>query len=424
MYKKVDNSLDAAKRLDKEDPLHNFSKEFCFPTIGDPPSTSCTYFAGHSLGLMPKRSKQLVNKELEMWSTCGVLGHSIADPHWISYHEHITSGFAHILGAKESEVVAMNSLTVNLHLMLVSFYKPTKDKFKILIENTIFPSDRYALESQVRFHGFDPKDAIIELKPELNKDTIDDENILQQIDDLGESLALIILGNVNYFTGQYFDIESIVKRGHKYGAIVGFDLAHGAGNVYTKLHDWNVDFAVWCTYKYLNSGPGGIGGAFIHQNHLNKEISRFQGWWGTNKKERFLMKQTFNPIETVEAWQLSNPPIFQLASLRGSMEIFQEATMPEIVKKSEKITSYLEFLLNENCKDFYDIITPKRRGSMLSIKVNVLAEKVLKRLNENKIIVDLRKTPYDILRVTPIALYNSYKDVFNFVEIIKSALDE
>jgi kynureninase len=416
------NSLSAARLFDQEDSLRKFRDEFHFPEV--PTGEDSLYFCGHSLGLMPKKTEEYLQAELDDWKTHGVEGHFRAKHPWLPYHENITSSFAKLVGAKESEVVAMNTLTVNLHMMMVSFYRPTKQRFKILIENNTFPSDKYGADSQARFHGFNPKEAIIELKPGPNGKTVDPQSILEQIEELGEELALVMLGNCNYLSGQCFDMKEITKKAHSVGAMVGFNLAHGAGNLLMNLHDWNVDFAVWCSYKYLNSGPGGLAGAFIHENHLGKiDIPRFEGWWGTNKETRFKMGPDFDPIPTAEAWQLSNPPIFQLASLRSSMSLFDQATMPEIRKKGDHLTAYLEYLLQENCSDVCEIITPalqegkQMRGSMLCLKMKNDPKTLVEVFGKKGVILDFREP--DILRVCPAPLYNSYEDVFKLVKIIQ-----
>ncbi len=416
------NSLQGAKELDAQDPLKMFREKFVFPKEhnGNP----CLYFAGHSLGLMPKQTTDYLQQELEDWGKYGVEGHFDARHPWLPYHENITESFSKLVGSKLSEVVAMNTLTVNLHMMMVSFYRPTKSRYKILIENNTFPSDKYAVDSQARFHGHNAKDTVVELKPREGEMTVRPEDVLAQIDELGDSLALVMLGNCNYLSGQCFDMEAITKAGHKNGAMVGFNLAHGAGNLELKLHDWSVDFAVWCSYKYLNSGPGGLAGAFVHEKHLGqKDIPRFEGWWGNNKDTRFQMGPDFDPIPTVEAWQLSNPPILALASLRSSMSLFDEAGMGNIIAKRNKITSYLDFLIRKRCGEFIEIQTPsfsettQNRGSMLSIKVKTDPKKFNTEFKNRNVIVDFREP--DILRMTPIPLYNSYEDVFRLVEIIE-----
>lgn len=421
MYNSKHNHLDSAKSLDHEDQLKSLRDRFHFPKS---PNGEGLYFCGHSLGLMPKDTKKAIDTELESWATYGVEGHFEGPYPWLPYHENITKSFSKLVGAKESEVVAMNTLTVNLHLMMVSFYKPTKTRFKILIENNTFPSDKYAVDSQARFHGFDPKEAIVELKPKPGKKTVDPQDVLDQINELGDSLALVMLGNCNYLSGQKFNFKDVTATAHKNGALCGFNLAHGAGNLLLNLHDDNVDFAVWCSYKFLNSGPGGLAGAFVHEKHLGKkDIPRFEGWWGHDKTSRFKMGPDFQPIPTVEAWQLSNPPIFQLASLRSSMNIFDEVGMPALRAKGDRLTAYLEYLLLENCEGKLEITTPSdvsQRGSTLSIQMKTDPKPLVKVFGEKGVILDFREP--DILRICPAPLYNTYEDCFKLVQIIKDTL--
>ena len=418
-YSTKHNHIDSAKALDHEDSMKHFRSRFHFPLA--PNGGEGLYFCGHSLGLMPKDARTAIETELNSWEKYGVEGHFEGPYPWLPYHENITKSFAKLVGARECEVVAMNTLTVNLHLMMVSFYKPSKNRFKILIENNTFPSDKYAVDSQAAFHGFDPKEAVVELKPTPGKKTIEPEDIIRQIRELGDSLALVMLGNCNYLSGQHFNMKEIAKVAHEVGANCGFNLAHGAGNLLLNLHDDNVDFAVWCSYKYLNSGPGGLAGAFVHERHVTKkDLPRFAGWWGTNKTTRFKMGPQFDPIPTAEAWQLSNPPIFQLASLRASMNIFDEATMPALRARGDKLTSYLEFLLKENCGEKLQIITPKERGSMLCVQLKDDPKKLVKVFTEKGVLLDFREP--DILRITPAPLYNNFEDCFKLSQIIKETL--
>ncbi len=408
-------SLKEAQTLDQEDALKKFRDEFVFPqtSSGEKP----LYFAGHSLGLMPRKAPEYVQEEMESWGRYGVEGHFEGKNPWLPYHENITGSFARLVGAKENEVVAMNTLTVNLHLLMVSFYRPTKERFKILIENNTFPSDKYGVDSQSRFHGFDPKEAIVELKPRPGQMTVSAEDIEDQISALGNSLALVMLGNCNYLSGQKFDFQKIVAAAHNTGAKVGFNLAHGAGNLELKLHDWGPDFAVWCSYKYLNSGPGGLAGAFIHERHLGRtDLPRLAGWWGHNKISRFKMGPDFDPLPTAEAWQLSNPPIFQLASLRASMELFDAATISALRKKGDRLTSYFESLLKKRLGEKVEIITPADRGSMLSLRFRNDPKSWVPQLRRRDIYVDFREP--DIIRATPAPLYNSFSDVYRLVEIL------
>lgn len=415
-------SIANAKTLDQHDPLKKFRNDFVFP---ETKSGSPLYFAGHSLGLKPKRADDYIQQELKAWGKYGVEGHFEGDHPWLPYHENITASFSRLVGAKEEEVVAMNSLTVNLHLLMVSFYRPTKTRFKILIENNTFPSDKYAVDSQARFHGYNPREAVVELKPRAGETHVREEDLLQQIADLGDSLALVLMGNCNYLSGQCFDFQKITSNAHDVGAIAGFNLAHGAGNLLLTLHDWKVDFAVWCSYKYLNAGPGGIAGAFIHEKHLaNKNHSRFEGWWGQNKSNRFKMGPDFDGIPTAEAWQLSNPPIFQLASLRASMELFDEATMKSLREKGDKLTSYFEQQVKSELKDQVQIVTPPlpQRGSMLCLRFKSSPKLWLGKLRERGIFVDFREP--DIIRATPVPLYNSFEDVYQLVQAFKEVIYE
>lgn len=424
-FNETHNSLVAAKDLDYNDELYYMRNEFHFPLAED--GEKCLYFTGHSLGLMPKLADEYIREELNAWKAFGVEGHFKGKHPWMPYHEFLTENMATLMGAKTSEVVVMNSLTVNLHLMMVSFYRPTKSRYKILIENTTFPSDKYAVDSQARFHGFDPNEAIVQLKPSEGKMTLTDDELVEQIKSHGDSLALVMLGNCNYLTGQCFDFQKVVQAAKEVGAMVGFNLAHGAGNLLLELHKSEADFAVWCTYKYLNSGPGGLAGAFVHERHHNDpNIPRFEGWWGTNKETRFKMKPEFEPIQSVEAWQLSNPPIFQLASIRASLELFMRAGRENLRERGDSLTGYLEWLLQTNCAGKVEIVTPafvegkQTRGSMLCVRVKGDAKNVEEKLKENGAIVDFREP--DILRMAPCPLYNSYEDVFELVDIIHKAL--
>ncbi|MBX3289529.1 MAG: kynureninase [Acidobacteria bacterium] len=434
--------------MDAADPLRRFRVEFHIPKHTD--GSEVLYFTGNSLGLQPKRTSEYIQQELKDWAELGVEGHFHAKHPWLPYHEFVTEPLARIVGAKPLEVVAMNSLTVNLHLLMVSFYRPTAERYKIIIEKGAFPSDQYAVESQIKVWstGFSrplptqpPKggtpNALIELTPREGETTLRTEDILETIDREGDSVALILLGGVNYYTGQAFDMRAITEAGHKKGCVVGFDLAHAAGNLELKLHDWDVDFAAWCSYKYLNSGPGGIAGIFVHERHARSfDLPRFAGWWGHDKKTRFLMGPDFVPLAGAEGWQLSNPPIFQLAALRASLEIFDEATMPALREKSVKLTAYLEKLLAEINDARIEIITPsdpEQRGCQLSIRVKAetraagsvsepaASNKTLfNALTERGVIADWREP--DVIRVAPVPLYNSFEDVHKFAEILKECL--
>lgn len=418
----MSSMLNQARELDQKDPLSKMRESFYIPKQKN--GEDQLYFAGHSLGLMPKKAQNYIDEELDAWKRLGVEGHFHAKHPWLPYHENITKSFAHLVGGKESEVVAMNTLTVNLHLMLVSFYRPTKNKYKILIENNTFPSDKYAVDSQARFHGYDPKDAILELQPNSGEITVSEDSVLEQIEKNSDSLALIMLGNCNYLSGQRFDFEKIVKLAHSKNILVGFNLAHGAGNLHLKLHDWNVDFAVWCSYKYLNSGPGGLAGAFVHKNHHGqKDIPRFEGWWGHDKNSRFKMGPNFEPIATVEAWQLSNPPIFQLASLRASMELFDQAGMENLRSRGDRLTNFFESHLKERVGEYCKVISPaSSRGSMLCIRYAKNPKELYAKLTERGAIVDFREP--DILRMTPAPLYNSFEDISKLVTLIEDVSND
>ena len=415
------NSLTAARQFDQADELAGFRSEFNFPadTAGEP----MLYFAGHSLGLMPKRARDALVAECDNWARYGVKGHFEAGRPWVRYHTYLTDSLARIAGAKPSEVVAMNTLTVNLHLMLVSFYRPTKTRYKIIIEKNAFPSDQYAVDSQARFHGFDPDDAIVELQPKPGQLAIADEDVLEQIEAVGDELALVMLGNCNYLSGQCFDMQAITALGHRMGALVGFNLAHGAGNILLDLHNDNVDFAVWCCYKFLNAGPGGVAAAFVHERHHdNDDIPRFEGWWSTREQDRFKMRRKVDRIPTAEAWAMSNPPVLQMAALRASLELFDAATMPRLREKSVKLTCYLEWLLQQNDGKFVEVLTPphssekQTRGCTLSLRFRKDPRGMLKALSDRGAVTDFREP--DIIRVAPIPLYNSFEDVYVFGEIV------
>jgi kynureninase len=386
---------------------------------------SCIYFSGHSLGLAPKKARRYVNQEISDWSSQGVEGHLHAQKPWLYYHKFSKKMLAEIVGAKPSEVVAMNSLTVNLHLMMVSFYKPTSKRNKILVEAGAFPSDQYAIESQLRFHGLKPDEALIEVKPREGEFLLRTADIVDTIEKHSESIALILFGGVQYYTGQLFDLKKITEAGHKVGATVGFDLAHTVGNAELQLHKHNVDFAVWCSYKYLNSGPGGIAGAFIHERHFSKDLNRFAGWWGHDEKERFQMKKGFRPSPGADGWQVSNVPVFQAAAHLSSLEIFELAGMRPLRKKSLKLTGFLEFLLKEidPSEKYFSIITPsdpEERGCQLSLFIKNNGKKVFSSLVKKGVSVDWREP--NVIRLAPVPLYNSFEEVFTFAEIFESTL--
>ena len=417
-----ESSRSFAESLDKADPLKIFRSYFYLPKDKD--GNELIYFTGNSLGLQPKSTFDFINQELLDWEKYGVEGHFHAKNPWLPYHEFLTKSMSEVVGAKPIEVVVMNTLSVNLHLMMVSFYRPTAKKYKIMIEGDAFPSDKYAVQSQLRFHGFDPNEGLIELKAREGEVLLRHEDILAKIEQHGEELALVMIGNSNYYTGQAFDMKSIAAEGHKQGAFVGFDCAHGAGNLLLDLHDSNIDFAVWCTYKYLNSGPGSLGGVFVHERHSQKkDIPRFEGWWGHNKETRFKMRDDFEPIPGVEAWQLSNPPILSMAAIMSSLQIFAEAKIENLRAKSIKLSSYLEYLINEIGDESIKIITPSdpnQRGSQLSIQMKNADNKLFDWLTEKGVVADWREP--DVIRVAPTALYNSFGDVYQFVNLLKEGL--
>ena len=411
-------SKDFAINLDENDNLRSYQEKFYFPLKKN--GEKHIYLCGNSLGLQSKNTNGFIQQELEDWKNLGVEGHLHARNPWLPYHEFLSESYSKIVGAKKSEVVAMNTLSVNLHLMMVSFYLPTKKRFKVIMEADAFPSDIYAIESHIKHHNINPSQAIIRLKPRENESNIRTKDLKKIIDNNGDEIALIILGGVNYYTGQVFDMQEITKLGHDKGIKVGFDLAHAVGNISLSLHNWNVDFAVWCSYKYLNSGPGSVGGVFIHERYHKSNLNRFAGWWGHNKLSRFKMPETFNPIKTAEGWQLSNPPILSLAAIRASLSIFDEVGMDALVEKSKQLTSYLVFLLENIQSDRISIITPKKRGCQISIRVKNGNRELFDKLTLNGVIADWREP--DVIRVAPVPLYNSYYDVYSFYKILEEIL--
>ena len=412
------NTEEFALQLDKNDELKHYRDKFHVPLQKN--GEEYVYLCGNSLGLQAKRTKTFINQELEDWATFGVEGHFHAKNPWMPYHEFLTESYAKIVGAKPAEVVAMNTLTVNLHLMMVSFYRPSQKRHKIIIEGDAFPSDIYAVESQIKHHGLSPETSLIKLRPRDGESAIRTEDIQEIIEKEGDEIALIMLGGVNYYTGQVFDFEKITKLAQSKGINVGFDLAHAAGNIKLELHKWGVDFAVWCSYKYLNSGPGSVAAAFVHEKHHNTNLNRFAGWWGHNKEDRFKMPDNFVPITTAEGWQLSNPPILSLAAIRASLSIFDEVGMDKLVAKSKELTNYLLFLLDSIETERIEIITPKERGCQISIRVKNGNKELFDSITEKGVIADWREP--DVIRLAPIPLYNSFKDVFNFYSIFKGVL--
>ena len=418
------HGLAFAKKMDKEDELYPYRNQFHLPMQknGQP----YIYLCGNSLGLQPKSTQKALQQELKDWQNLGVEGHFHAKNPWLPYHEFLTKAMAKVVGAKPEEVVVMNTLTVNLHLMMISVYHPKGKRNKIVIEADAFPSDKYAAESQIRQRGLDPKECLIELKAREGEVLVREEDIQHLIETQGDEIALIMLGNTNYYTGQYFNMKKISEWGHAKGCYVGFDCAHGAGNLPLNLHDSGCDFAVWCNYKYLNAGPGGMGGAFVHErHHRNTQIPRLEGWWGHNKATRFKMRDAFEPIPTVEAWQLSNPPIMAMAAVWASLKIFDEVGMDSLRKKAVSLTGYLEYLVTSLGDDIINIITPadpNQRGSQLSIQVKNADKALFNSITEDGVIADWREP--DVIRVAPVPMYNSYEDVYNFYSILKRRLYE
>ncbi|MFN2413262.1 MAG: kynureninase [Pyrinomonadaceae bacterium] len=410
------------RELDAIDPLAGFSERFYFPERRD--GSRPLYLTGNSLGLMPKTAREYVEQELKDWGTLGVEGHLHAKNPWLPYHEFLTEPIARIVGANPVETVVMNSLTVNLHLLMVSFYRPSAERRKIVIEKGAFASDRYAVWSHMRCHGFNPDLLLTELTPREGETVLRTEDIVETIGRDGDSIALILVGGVNYYTGQAFDIEAITKAGHDAGAVVAFDLAHAAGNIELRMHDWNVDFGAWCSYKYLNGGPGAVAGAFVHERHARSfDLPRFAGWWGHDKESRFKMGPDFRPIPGAEGWQISNPPILQMAALRASLEIFDEAGILALREKSEKLTGYLEALINKINDDRITIITPSdpsERGCQLSIRIKNADKGLFEAISARGVVADWRDP--DVIRVAPVPLYNSFSDVYEFAQILKDCL--
>ncbi len=411
-------TLEFALELDSKDQLRNYRDLFHMPLQEN--GDECVYMCGNSLGLQPKQTKDFIKQELDDWAKLGVEGHFHAKNPWMPYHEFLTESYAKIVGAKKSEVVAMSTLTANLHFMMVSFYRPNKKKYKIIIEGDAFPSDIYAVESQIMHHGLLPEEALIKLKPRKGEYHIRTEDIQKVLENENESISLIMLGGVNYYTGQLFDMEKITEIAHHYNINVGFDLAHAAGNVKLELHKWGVDFAVWCSYKYLNSGPGSVAGVFVHEKHHKSNLIRLAGWWGHNKDDRFTMPDSFNPIHTAEGWQLSNPPILSLAAIRSSLSIFDRAGMDNLLYKSKNLTGYLSFLLESIETERIEIITPKARGCQLSIRVKDSDKRLFNKIVDRGVIADWREP--DVIRVAPVPLYNSFLDMFKFYQVIKTVV--
>lgn len=420
------NTLEFAQQQDAEDKLNHYKNEFIFPKVNN---KRVIYFTGNSLGLQPKRTKPYVDEIMNDWGNLAVEGHFYAQKPWWDYQERFAEPLSKIVGALPSEVTVMNTLTVNLHLLMVSFYQPTKKRYKIICEEKAFPSDQYMFQSQVHFHGHKPEDAIVEIKRREGEHNIRLEDVLAKIEEVGDGLALVLIGGVNYYTGQVFDIKTITASGQKAGAKVGWDLAHAAGNIKLELHNWNVDFAAWCSYKYMNSGPGNVSGCFVHERHHNNpDLPRFAGWWGHNKKSRFKMESNFDPIQGAGGWQISNLPILSLAPYLASIEMFAEVGMQALIEKRDKITAYLEFILQEIDKEVYstfEIITPSNpaeRASQLSVFLHGEGRSLFNYLMKNGVITDWREP--NVIRLAPVPFYSSYEDIYDFGQILKKGILE
>ena len=411
-----------AQAKDKADQLTHFKNEFYFPQHNGEP---VIYLTGNSLGLQPKQTKAYIQEELDAWEKLGVDGHFEGKRPWMEYHKFFADKISKIVGAKKEEVVVMNNLTVNLHLLFASFYRPTAKRHKIIMEGGAFPSDMYAVESQVKHHGFSPETSIVEVTPRAGENYVNDDDILAAIAEHGEETALVFFSGVQYFTGQVFDMASITKAAHAVGAFAGFDLAHAAGNIKLNLHDWNADFAAWCSYKYLNSGPGGVSGIYVHERHGNNpETPRFAGWWGYKEETRFQMKKGFIPEPGAAGWQLSNAPVFSMVPHLASLDLFEKAGMDNLIAKQKKITAYLEFLIGKAAPQL-KVITPKNRGSQLSILTDADGKKLFDYLTANGVITDWREphlseTEFGVIRMAPVPMYTSFEDMWKLGEILRN----
>ena len=417
----MEPTLEFAQQLDAQDPLRAFRDEFVLPAVND---QADVYFVGNSLGLMPRRTEKFVRRELELWGQLGVRGHFMGEHPWLSYHETVTDSMAAIVGAKPTEVITMNTLTVNLHLMMATFYRPTDRCNKILIEKHAFPSDKKAVESQIRLHGFDPQECLVELEPDEGE-LFSTHQVMETIHRYRETVALILLPGVQYYTGQVFDMEMITSAARQHEILIGFDLAHAAGNVPMDLHEWDVDFACWCSYKYLNSGPGSLAGCFIHERHAtDTSLNRLAGWWGHDEKSRFEMSGNFSPIPTAEGWQLSNPPILSLAAVRASLEIFQEAGgIDKLHEKSKTQGEFFRACLADKMGDRVRVISPADvSGCQLSLVVemeNLDGKKVHHELESSGVRTDWREP--NVIRAAPTPLYNTFEEIWKFVELLDKA---
>jgi len=424
-----ENTRKFAQGLDAQDELRNYRNEFIFPKVNE---KQVIYFTGNSLGLQPKRAKSYVDEVMTDWANLAVDGHFYANKPWWDYHEQFAEPLSEIVGAKPSEITVMNTLTVNLHLLMVSFYRPTVKKYKIICEEKAFPSDQYMFQSQIDFHsktvGFNPNEALVEIKRRAGEHNIRLEDVLAKIEEVGEELALVLIGGVNYYTGQVFDMKTITEAGHKQGAYVGWDLAHAAGNIKLQLNDWKVDFAAWCSYKYMNSGPGNASGCFVHEMHHNdSDLPRFAGWWGHNKERRFKMEPQFDPVRGADGWQISNLPILSLAPYLASVEMFAEVGMDKLIAKRDVLTSYLEFILHDIDKELenieFEIITPTKleeRACQLSVYLHGQGRELFEYLMKNGVITDWREP--NVIRLAPAPFYCSFEDMYDFGQILKQGI--
>ncbi len=418
-----ENTREFAQQLDANDELRKYRQEFIFPQHN---GKDVIYFTGNSLGLQPVRTKKYVDEVMSDWANLAVEGHFYAEKPWWDYHERFANPLSKIVGALPSEVSVMNTLTINLHLLMVSFYRPTTQRFKIICEEKAFPSDQYMFQSQVRHHGYEPNEAIVEIKRREGEHNIRLEDVIAKIEEVGDELALVLMGGVNYYTGQVFDMQSITKAGHKVGAMVGFDLAHAAGNIKLELHHWEVDFAAWCSYKYMNSGPGNASGCFVHEKHHHSNLPRFAGWWGHNKERRFKMEPSFDPVHGADGWQVSNLPILSLAPYLASVEMFDEVGMDKLIVKRDQITAYLEFILHEIDKEVnstFEIITPStpaERACQLSVFLHGEGRSLFDYLMKNGVITDWREP--NVIRLAPVPLYSSFEDMYEFGQLLKKGI--
>ena len=418
---KFQNTLEFAQQLDAQDALNHYRDEFIFPQHN---GHNVIYFTGNSLGLQPKRTQKYVEDVMCDWANLAVEGHFYAEKPWWDYQERFAEPLSEIVGAKPSEVTVMNTLTVNLHLLMVSFYRPNGKRYKIICEEKAFPSDQYMFQSQVKFHGYAPEDAIVEIKRREGEHNIRMEDIIAKINEVGDELALVLFGGVNYYTGQVFDMQAITQAGHQVGAVVGFDLAHAAGNVALKLNEWQVDFAAWCSYKYMNSGPGNASGCFVHEKHHYADLPRFAGWWGHNKERRFKMEPQFDPVHGADGWQVSNLPVLSLAPYLASAEMFAEVGMDKLIEKRNQLTAYLEFILHEIDAEIpgteFEIITPQEpaeRACQLSVFLHGQGRTLFEYLMTNGVITDWREP--NVIRLAPAPFYCSYEDMYHFGQILK-----